>query len=104
MSDATEKAEPTLETLIEPVCVYCNKAPWSKHRARCEPCVQKAVRAAVQAATEACASVDPHDIQCPYCGKEIRLIPARIGKIKHPKRGLIATKPDGTKIWEVGAK
>ena len=40
--------KPEREILIEPVCVFCNKAPWDKHRARCEPCVQKAIRAAVE--------------------------------------------------------
>ena len=58
---------PTPDILIEPVCVYCNKAPWAKHRARCEPCVQKAIRAAVEAQKERCAKVDPIDHRCQWC-------------------------------------
>jgi hypothetical protein len=44
--DCEEKAmtDPTLDTLIEPVCVYCDKAPWDKHGARCEPCAKKLTR------------------------------------------------------------
>lgn len=50
MSDKPSAAE----ILIEPVCVYCNSAPWAKHGARCDPCAEKLIRAAVDAERKEC--------------------------------------------------